>query len=88
MSASSCVSRYASLASIVAAVFAPFYQLLVWGTEPMFLPIIVISVLLVWRHEANIRKLLAGKESKIGQAADAAAAAHPPRRTSAHRKGH
>jgi glycerol-3-phosphate acyltransferase PlsY len=24
-------------------------------------------VLLIWRHEGNIRKLLAGTESKIGQ---------------------
>ena len=27
--------RYASLASIVAAAFAPFYQLLIWGAEPV-----------------------------------------------------
>ena len=26
-----------------------------------------MSVLLIWRHEANIRKLLAGQESKLGQ---------------------
>ena len=60
--------RYASLASLVAAVFAPFYQALIWGLEPAILPIAVMSVLLVWRHEGNIRKLLAGTESKIGQA--------------------
>ena len=27
--------RYSSLASIVSAVFAPFYQLLIWGAEPI-----------------------------------------------------
>jgi len=26
-----------------------------------------MSLLLIWRHEGNIRKLLAGTESKIGQ---------------------
>jgi hypothetical protein len=29
--------RYSSLASIVAALFAPFYQLLIWGAGPMAL---------------------------------------------------
>ena len=72
--------RYASLASLVAAVFAPFYQALIWGVEPLILAIIPISLLLVWRHEANIRKLLAGTESRLGQKVEAALApeAAPP----------
>lgn len=59
--------RYVSLASIVAAAFAPFYQLLIWGAGPAALAIAVMSLLLVWRHGANIRKLLAGTESRLGQ---------------------
>ena len=58
--------RYSSLASIVAAVFAPFYQLLIWGADPEALVIAVMSLLLVWRHAANISKLLAGTESRLG----------------------
>jgi glycerol-3-phosphate acyltransferase PlsY len=71
--------RYSSLASIVSAVFAPFYQLLIWEPSPIALAIAVMSLLLIWRHSANIRKLLAGTESKIGQKAGAAPAhaAHP-----------
>ena len=61
--------RYASLASIVAAVFAPFYQLLIWGVSPALVCIVPMSLLLVWRHEGNIRKLLAGTESRLGQKA-------------------
>ena len=61
--------RYASLASIVAAVFAPFYQLLIWGVSPTLVCIVPMSLLLVWRHEGNIRKLLAGTESRLGQKA-------------------
>ncbi len=60
-------SRYASLASIVAAVFAPFYQALIWGVDASILPIAVMCLLLIWRHEGNIQKLLAGTESKLGQ---------------------
>jgi glycerol-3-phosphate acyltransferase PlsY len=59
--------RYSSLASLVAAVFAPFFQMLIWGMKPAMLCIVPMSLLLVWRHGANIRKLLAGTESKIGQ---------------------
>ena len=61
--------RYSSLASIIAAAFAPFYQALIWGTEPALLAIAIMSLLLVWRHEGNIKKLLAGTESKLGQKA-------------------
>ena len=59
--------RYVSLASIVAAAFAPFYQLLIWGVGPAAIAVAVMSLLLVWRHSANIRKLLAGTESKFGR---------------------
>jgi len=61
--------RYSSLASLAAAAFAPFYQLLIWRADAFALAIIVMSLLLVWRHAANISKLLAGTESKLGQKA-------------------
>lgn len=80
--------RYSSLASLVAAVFAPFYQLLIWNSGPMFLAIIVMSLLLVWRHRANIGKLLAGKESRLGHAAAHAAAPPARERPAAPRHGH
>jgi glycerol-3-phosphate acyltransferase PlsY len=63
--------RYASLASLVAAVFAPFYQLLFWDFGPQVPSMILMSLLLVWRHGANIGKLLAGTESKLGHKAAA-----------------
>ena len=59
--------RYSSLAALVAAAFAPFFQMLVWGMEPAMACIVPMSLLLVWRHAANIRKLLNGTETKIGQ---------------------
>ena len=61
--------RYSSLAAIIAAAFAPFWQLLTDGAGPIVLAVTVIAGLLIWRHSANIRKLLAGKESRIGQKA-------------------
>ena len=79
--------RYSSLASIVAAVFAPFYQLLIWEPSAIALAVAVMSLLLIWRHSGNIRKLLAGTESKLGHKAAAEHAAH---HTGAHarKRGH
>ncbi|HEY6135093.1 MAG TPA: glycerol-3-phosphate 1-O-acyltransferase PlsY [Rubrivivax sp.] len=68
--------RYSSLASIVAAAFAPFFQLLMWGAQPALAAIVPMSLLLVWRHAGNIRKLFAGTESRLGQKP---ASAPPPR---------
>ncbi len=62
-------TRYSSLAAIVAAVFAPFYQWLIWGFGPTTMVCAVLAALLVWRHSGNIRKLLDGTESRIGQKA-------------------
>jgi acyl phosphate:glycerol-3-phosphate acyltransferase len=67
--------RYSSLASIIAAVFAPFYQLLIWGGGPVAVAVAVMGLLLIWRHAGNIEKLLKGTESKLGQKAGGAASA-------------
>ncbi len=65
-------SRYVSLASMVAAVFAPVFYLLgdgvVWqATATEVLSLLAMAILLVWRHRENIHRLLAGTESKLGQ---------------------
>lgn len=69
--------RYASLSSISAALIAPMAQLLGWGFGPILPATIVMSVLLVMRHQKNITQLLAGKERRIG---DRPAAVAQPRR--------
>ena len=65
------VLRYASLASVVAAVVAPFGMLLFFDRPIIALAVSVMSLLLIWRHWRNIVKLLAGKESRIGDKAEA-----------------
>ncbi|NDP64453.1 glycerol-3-phosphate 1-O-acyltransferase PlsY [Polaromonas sp.] len=64
-------SRYVSLASIAAAVFAPFFYLLgdraAWNVDKsIVLALVAIAALLVYRHRENISKLLKGTESKLG----------------------
>ena len=62
------VTRYSSLAALLAAVEAPFVAWILSDRADIALPVAVMSMLLIWRHAANIRKLLAGTESKIGGA--------------------
>ena len=64
-------SRYVSLASMVAALFAPAYYLLgngvAWqASGEKTLALMAMGVLLIWRHRENIRRLWAGTESKLG----------------------
>ncbi|MES2952701.1 MAG: glycerol-3-phosphate 1-O-acyltransferase PlsY [Pseudomonadota bacterium] len=63
--------RYSSLASLVAAVFAPVYYVFGGGVawvmdKSVVLSITVMSALLIWRHAENISRLLKGTESKLG----------------------
>ena len=62
--------RYSSLASVVAAVVAPFAVLMFFDRPIVAMAVAVMSLLLVWRHWRNIVKLLTGKESRIGEKAD------------------
>jgi glycerol-3-phosphate acyltransferase PlsY len=58
--------RISSLASMVSAIIAPPLGFYFLGNWPEAWALIPIALLLVWRHRANIRKLLAGTESRIG----------------------
>ncbi|MCW5649177.1 MAG: glycerol-3-phosphate 1-O-acyltransferase PlsY [Ramlibacter sp.] len=63
--------RFSSLASLVAAAFAPIYYLLgdrvAWYSEKSILfALFMMGLLLAYRHRENINRLLEGKESKIG----------------------
>ncbi|WP_186134442.1 glycerol-3-phosphate 1-O-acyltransferase PlsY [Burkholderia gladioli] len=60
--------RYSSFAALVAAVFAPIFDVWLFGTRdnPVAWAVLAMSLLLIWRHRANISKLLKGQESRIG----------------------
>jgi glycerol-3-phosphate acyltransferase PlsY len=65
-------SRYVSLASMVAAVFAPAFYLfgneVAWQASwPEVLSLAVMAMLLIWRHRENIQRLMAGTESQLGK---------------------
>lgn len=63
--------RYSSLASLVAAVFAPVYYIMgggvAWYVDKRLLVAMgVMALLLAWRHAANIHRLFKGTEARLG----------------------
>jgi glycerol-3-phosphate acyltransferase PlsY len=58
--------RYSSLAALTSFALSPLYSWLAEGPQMAELAAF-IAVLVILRHHANIRRLLKGTESKIGQ---------------------
>lgn len=59
--------KISSLSAITAAIATPFLAYWIDGRDEIVIACVILSILLIWRHQANIRKLLAGKESVIGR---------------------
>lgn len=60
------VFRYSSLAALTTAVLAPLYAWLLLGQPALIAMSAVLTVLLIWRHRANLARLVAGTEPRIG----------------------
>ena len=60
------VFRYSSLAALVAALAAPLYVLWLAPLVTYVAVSVAMTGLLVWRHRANIRNLVAGTEGRLG----------------------
>jgi glycerol-3-phosphate acyltransferase PlsY len=58
--------RYSSLAAVIAAVFAAICAFVLLGAGHEAIAVLVMSALLVWRHKANIARLAAGTEPRLG----------------------
>jgi len=64
-------TRYSSLAALAGAVFAPTFYFLgnrvVWYVDNrVLLAAVIMSGILIWRHQSNIVKLIRGEENRIG----------------------
>ena len=59
------VTRYSSLAAIVAAISAPVVAVALLGKSWLALAVLCMALLLLWRHRGNISKLRTGTESRI-----------------------
>jgi glycerol-3-phosphate acyltransferase PlsY len=59
--------RYSSLAALSAATFAPLYFTFLFGLQPMGFAILIMSLLLIYRHRSNIRNLMNGTETRLAK---------------------
>ncbi len=64
--ATAAVSRYSSLAALVAAIAAPALTQWITGSEHWTVAAMAMSIILIWRHKENISRLIKGQESRIG----------------------
>jgi glycerol-3-phosphate acyltransferase PlsY len=60
------VSRYSSLAALTAAALSTMWIVMI-GDGDAFLLGVALTLLIYWRHSANIARLRAGTEPKIGK---------------------
>jgi glycerol-3-phosphate acyltransferase PlsY len=65
--ATAVISRYSSAAAVVAAVSAPALTHWLTGSDNWTISVTCMVIVLIWRHKANIVRLLSGQESRIGQ---------------------
>ncbi len=64
------VTRYVSIASVVAAVSLPtaigvFWQMHLWGSGVIFYSACTLAAVVCWRHRGNISRLLRGTEQRF-----------------------
>jgi acyl-phosphate glycerol 3-phosphate acyltransferase len=59
------VSRISSLSALIAALLAPVYGAYFTGGRVTVITLCVLTLLLLWRHRANIERLLAGEEGRF-----------------------
>ena len=60
------ITRYSSLAALVAAAAAPVLSWWLLGKVEITVTVAIMCAVLIYRHKSNIRKLLAGSEGRIG----------------------
>jgi len=59
------ISRISSLSALFAAVMAPIFAFYIFGWDSRSFAVLVLTLLLVWRHQSNIRSLIAGTEASF-----------------------
>jgi len=60
------ISRYSSLAALITALLAPVYTFFLYHTHGAIL-VVLLTLLIIWKHRDNISRLKNGTEAKIGR---------------------
>jgi glycerol-3-phosphate acyltransferase PlsY len=64
--ATAAITRISSASALVAAVLSPIWAI-VLGRGELWLVCALMALLILWRHGANIQRILKGEEPKIGK---------------------
>ena len=59
--------RISSLAALIATALMPIGMFYLFGNSPIAWAMTAMGMMLFWRHRANIRQLVTGKERSIGR---------------------
>ena len=59
------ITRYSSLAAIASAALAPIYAWFLLPYKNYVVMVLIMSIILIWRHKSNIQKLLTHTESSF-----------------------
>ena len=59
------ISRYVSLASLLAAIAMPVFAWFMLHSMPILVMTLIMAAFVIWRHRENIKRVLAGDESRI-----------------------
>jgi len=66
--AAALIWRISSLSALIAAICAPLYGWFLLPSGVLVGGVAILSILLIWRHQSNIRNLMLGREGAIGKA--------------------
>ena len=59
------VANISSLAALISMALAPLYIWLLWPSAELVVMQVLVTLLLIWRHRSNIRKMVTGEEQMI-----------------------
>ncbi len=59
------LKRYSSLASLVTVLLAPFLSLSFFKSPESLFPLLILMLVVVMKHQANIQRLVKGTEDKV-----------------------
>ncbi|MGH8503021.1 MAG: glycerol-3-phosphate 1-O-acyltransferase PlsY [Gammaproteobacteria bacterium] len=60
------VSRFSSVAALATSLLTPAYMFAITGSRWLTCIVVIMAIVIFWRHRSNIYHLLEGSEDKIG----------------------
>lgn len=64
------ITRYSSLAALISAAVSPILYVIIFRSHasmPILIAIVILAIMLIYKHKQNIKNLIGKTESKIGQ---------------------